>query len=248
MSKLIFNADDFGLSYGVNQGILESYQQGVVNSISLMTNMPAFDDAVEIIKQHQLHNIGLHVNLTEGKSLLNTHSTITDFEGNFYSDLLNFKYPYPGEIYDEIKAQYQKAVDAGIHISHIDSHLHLHTHYNFQESFLQFSKEKKIPIRKINFYWKYFSLKSLYLLQCVAFFQAKFHFKYYTKGFTSDFFGKNVNKAFLLKLIRKYKHRNIEVMCHPGYSDLANGEYNQERELELELLCDPEVVALLKSK
>ncbi|MGA2094374.1 MAG: ChbG/HpnK family deacetylase, partial [Sedimentisphaerales bacterium] len=67
--RLIINADDFGLCRGVNKGIAEAHATGVLTSATLMANMPAAEEAVEIA--HKLSNlgVGVHLNLTEGKPL-----------------------------------------------------------------------------------------------------------------------------------------------------------------------------------
>ena len=66
---LIANADDFGLSKGINRGILSAYQQGIVRSVSLAPNGPAFEDAVEIISSNPGLDVGIHLCLVGDKSL-----------------------------------------------------------------------------------------------------------------------------------------------------------------------------------
>lgn len=246
MCKFIINADDLGLSHGVNQGILQAYQQGVVNSSSLMTNMPGFDAAIRMIKKHKLQNVGLHVNLTEGKSILTTHNSITTQHQDFYSDFSTLKQINQVEVYNEIVAQYQKALSAGICINHVDSHYHLHMNYSFQKAFIKFSNTYTLPLRKINYYTKYLNIESLYPSSLNSFVGTYLHRNYYTPYFTSDFFGDKVTKEHLMTLVDKYKGKAVEIMCHPGYVDEANGSYNQKREEELKLLCDPDIVALVK--
>ena len=83
MSKrLILNADDFGLTSGINYGILHAYLHHSISSISLMVNAPQTLEAVEIIKRYQMNCVGIHVNITLGKpvsapcdvpSLINEH-------------------------------------------------------------------------------------------------------------------------------------------------------------------------------
>ena len=70
MKKLIMNADDFGLSEAVNYGILKGFQDGILTSTTIMANMPGFDHAVEMAKQHPEMHIGVHLNLTCYKPLL----------------------------------------------------------------------------------------------------------------------------------------------------------------------------------
>src|SRR4030042_5568247 len=72
MKKVIINADDFGLSPGVNRGILCGFRDGIVTSTTMMVNLPAFDDAVQIIKENPDLPVGIHLTLLWGKP-------VTDF-------------------------------------------------------------------------------------------------------------------------------------------------------------------------
>jgi predicted glycoside hydrolase/deacetylase ChbG (UPF0249 family) len=64
MKYLIVNADDFGASRGINRGILQTHLEGVVTSTSLMVNMPASEEAVELSRDLPELGVGLHVNFT----------------------------------------------------------------------------------------------------------------------------------------------------------------------------------------
>lgn len=61
---LIVNADDFGLSAGINAGIAEAYQSGIVTSTSLMVTMPASEEAAMIALRLGWLSVGLHIDLT----------------------------------------------------------------------------------------------------------------------------------------------------------------------------------------
>src|SRR5215831_17721899 len=82
MKRLIVNADDFGLTAGVNLAIIEGHVQGIITSTSLLANGTAFDSAVAMAKGHAKLGVGVHLNLTDGlpvslpgdvPSLLNSH-------------------------------------------------------------------------------------------------------------------------------------------------------------------------------
>ena len=68
-SILIVNADDFGLSRSINEGILEAHRDGIVNSASLMVNMPGFEDALARLSEHPRLAVGVHVNLLRGEPM-----------------------------------------------------------------------------------------------------------------------------------------------------------------------------------
>ena len=70
MGQVIINADDFGLTNGVNYGIIDSFLYGITTSTTLLANGAAFDHAVELASDHPELEIGVHLNLTLGKPLL----------------------------------------------------------------------------------------------------------------------------------------------------------------------------------
>ncbi len=72
MGKVIFNSDDFGYSHGVNYGIMDAYQRGILTSTILMANMPGFEHAVKLRKEMPRLGVGVHLTLTCGKPLLKT--------------------------------------------------------------------------------------------------------------------------------------------------------------------------------
>lgn len=227
--KIIFNADDFGLSKGVNEGILHCYQTGAITSSSLMTNTLFFDDAVALIHEHQLPNIGLHVNLTEFKSILPSHKTIVDGQGNFMRNIADSKQIDYTEVYAEIEAQYQKALYAGVKITHLDSHHHVHMSYALRKPFIAFAQNHNLPLRKINFFTRN-------PLRWLEFKMDTQKVKYYTDSFSADFYDDTVQLETLVRIAKLYPKGTLEIMCHPGYQDINNGIYNSQREKEIKIL------------
>ncbi|HMK21296.1 MAG TPA: ChbG/HpnK family deacetylase, partial [Terriglobales bacterium] len=70
MRRLIVNADDFGLTPGVNRAIAEAHQRGIVTSATLMANSESFDDAIRMAKASPHWSIGCHVVLLDGSPLM----------------------------------------------------------------------------------------------------------------------------------------------------------------------------------
>ena len=133
--KFVLNADDFGMSNAFNTAVFEGYQAGILKSTSLVANGDAFDEAVnKIIPQTPDLGIGVHLNIIEGKALTKDLREITDANGNFnlsYGKLILKSYnPKNQEFLEqleiEFRAQIEKIKNAGIKISHIDSHVHTH--------------------------------------------------------------------------------------------------------------------------
>ncbi len=238
MAKIIFNADDLGYSHGVNQGILYCYQHGVVNSTSLMVNMSCFEEAVELISNNHLNNIGLHFNLTEGKPILKNHRTIVDDEGNFLREIHQSSKINTKEILKELEAQYLLAIQAGVPINHFDTHHHIHMTHNLRKLFGDFSKKYNLPLRRV----EYTSRNPINRIKLNADLRGV---NYFTPYFSSLFYDENATEEILVNLLNDYKGKDIEIMCHPGFEDENNGEYNIERKNELEVLTSDSIKKLI---
>lgn len=238
MSKIIFNADDLGWSRGVNQGILKAYRYGVVNSSSWIVTTPYFDETIELIQVNQLANIGIHINLTEGKPLLKNHTTIVDEKGSFIRNLHTLEHIDMKEVHDEIEAQIEKALATGVSINHMDTHHHIHATSKFRKVFISFSNRYQLPLRKIN-------NTVINPIKVLKFYLDTKQAKYYTSHFSADFFASEATSQKLIQILQKNKGRNIEIMCHPGFTDEENGDYNLEREKELAILTSTEMLTFI---
>ena len=134
MRRLIVNADDFGLTPGVNRAIIEAHHQGIVTSATLMANGSAFDDAIGLTQSAPQLSIGCHVVLVDGAPVSDPSlvPTLTNAKGLLRNSLNNFALRAisgnlaPAEIQTEAVAQIRKLQAAGISVSHIDTHKHTH--------------------------------------------------------------------------------------------------------------------------
>jgi chitin disaccharide deacetylase len=134
-SRLIINADDFGLTHGVNRAIAELHVAKALTSTTLMATGAAFDDAVSIALAHPTLGVGCHVVLTDGVPASPPQSipTLLGPDGKtFRSSLLDFIQALlrgkirRDDIEREALAQIQKLQNAGIKITHLDTHKHTH--------------------------------------------------------------------------------------------------------------------------
>jgi hopanoid biosynthesis associated protein HpnK len=135
--RLIVNADDFGLTPGVNRAIVEAHSRGIVTSSTLMANGPAFDDAVRKAQTVPDLGIGCHVVLIDGKPVIDGKKLPSiasqQSEGIHFRNSLK---PFaaraltgrldPEEIEAEVTAQIRKLQSAGLSVSHVDTHKHTH--------------------------------------------------------------------------------------------------------------------------
>jgi len=134
VKQLVVNADDLGMTRGVNRGIIEAHRSGLVTSTSLIANGAAFEDAVARIRPCPDLSVGLHVNLTEGKPLApGAKSSLAGRRGRLYplgalAARLTIGAVSSRDLEAEITAQAERVVGAGITISHFDSHQNIHLH------------------------------------------------------------------------------------------------------------------------
>ena len=132
--RLVVNADDFGLSAGVNAGIAEMAEAGVVTSTSLMVNTPGFDDALRRAERlGPRFGIGLHLNLTTGAPVVLAASvpTLVDRAGRFLPLAALVRRMLrggvrAGDVGREAEAQLARLRASGIVPTHADSHRHVH--------------------------------------------------------------------------------------------------------------------------
>jgi len=133
--RLIINADDFGLTPGINRAIIELHQAGVVTSATLMATGPAFDDAVALALANPTLGIGCHLVFVDGMPLSHAESipTLLGADGKtFRPSVLDFAQSalrgmvHADDIAREALAQIQRLQRAGIDVTHIDSHKHTH--------------------------------------------------------------------------------------------------------------------------
>jgi predicted glycoside hydrolase/deacetylase ChbG (UPF0249 family) len=132
--RLIINADDFGLTEGVNRGILEAFREGVVTSTTLLANMDAFDDAATLAREHPDLPVGVHLNLVWGRPVSDPGDvpSLLDEGGRFPGSFAALAGRYlagrlvPGEAAMELRRQIEKVVAAGIQPTHVDTHKHIH--------------------------------------------------------------------------------------------------------------------------
>ena len=136
--KLIVNADDFGLTAGVNRAIIETHTGGVVSSATLMANGAAFDDAVTAARSAPNLSVGCHVVLADGTPVsppdaVDTLLAIRSPEPDkFYSSLSAFaaRAMFGGfdrdQLVAEVTAQIRKIQSTGLQVTHLDTHKHAH--------------------------------------------------------------------------------------------------------------------------
>ena len=151
--EVIFNADDFGLCKSINAGVIESHEKGVVSSASIMVTGEAFEEAAAYAARNRTLDIGLHLALCDGKPVCDPGEVASLLNGNgkFHAGYAAFVKSYfsgkidLAEVEKEFRAQLAKARSAGLEISHLDSHQHLHALPAILGIVIKLAKEYGIP-------------------------------------------------------------------------------------------------------
>jgi len=148
--RLIVNADDFGLTYGVNRAIVEAHEHGIVTSATLMANGSALPRAIQLAASVPQLSIGCHVLLVDGSPVSCPAQVPSLIAGNqtpqFRTSISNFALHcmrgtlVASEIEAEATAQIRKLKTAGIAVSHLDTHKHTHLFPQVLRPLLQAAK------------------------------------------------------------------------------------------------------------
>ncbi|MEZ5392012.1 MAG: ChbG/HpnK family deacetylase [Bryobacterales bacterium] len=124
MRRLIVNADDFGFTEDVNEGIVHAFERGILRSTTLMANGAAFEHAVKLARQTPGLDVGVHLTLVDGPSLSQPGRELPATVARL---LLAIRSAWgPTAIEEECCAQIEKIRAAGIEPSHVDTHKHTH--------------------------------------------------------------------------------------------------------------------------
>lgn len=220
--KLIVNSDDYGLTPGVNLGIIDALKRGVLTSTTAMMNMPAIEMAAELSKANPELGVGLHLVLTAGRPLVEGHKTIVDDQGNFLKNatLVAKQDVDVEEVYREYVAQMEKFIAVfGRKPTHIDGHHHTQALPQTRSATLRLAEAYGIDYVR--------ALKTI--------------------PFIPDFYGDKVDVAQFKAVLDQHKDTPVvELMVHVAFIDvelMRISSYNMPRVLELETLISAEAKA-----
>jgi predicted glycoside hydrolase/deacetylase ChbG (UPF0249 family) len=252
LKRLVVNADDFGFTPDVNAGIAEAHRRGILTATTLMANGDAFEDAVRFAREIPSLDIGCHLVLIQGKSLL----TGRPFPQTI-SQLLAALARRELRIYDELAAQVRQIREAGIQPSHLDTHKHTHLAPPVLEAVARLAAETGARWVRRPFDLPLSAPKGAAPLmkrlttRALATTRRRFHrvLESYGCRTTDHFAGFQITGRFrsaeLVHLMSVIPEGITEFMCHPGRCTdalrAAPTRLKESRERELEALIDPEV-------
>jgi len=131
-TRLVVNADDFGISERINAGILQAHREGIVTATSLMAVGRAFEHAVHLSRTVPALDVGVHLALVAEAPLLRCNSSLSGTDGRFpaSASALACRWLTGGirkaDVRAEWSAQIERILEHGIRVTHLDSHQHVH--------------------------------------------------------------------------------------------------------------------------
>jgi len=246
LKSLIVNADDFGFTRDVNQGIIEAHRNGILTATTLMATGAAFDDAVRLAGENPSLDVGCHLVLVGSPGFADTVPQL----------IVGIRKMH---VYELLAAQVRKIVDKGIQPTHLDTHKHTHLLPPVLDAVARISEEFKIPWVRRPFDFPMEAGGIGWTKRAVSSglgaMRGRFQRILSSHGcLSTDHFAGfrmtgSYDAAYLEKLIRELPEGSTEFMCHPGRctEELRSQRtrLKDSREAELRSLTAPEVRQVL---
>lgn len=217
---MIVNADDFGLSAGVNRGIIRAHEQGIVTSASLMARGPAASEAADYARRHPNISLGLHVDLGEW--------------ANRDGDWVRLYEVAPEDDEEAVGEEVARQLAAfrqlvGWNPTHLDSHQHVHREGPVRSVMVGLARELGVPLRDCDPGVRY----------CGDFY-----------GQTAEGLPLPgiISVGGLTKILAALTPGVTELGCHPGDGEEMDTMYWRERAEETRVLCDAKVRAAIEAE
>lgn len=263
MGALIVNADDFGLTSGVNRGILELHSAGLVTSTSLMARAGATEEAIDFAVRTPTLCVGCHVVLVDGEPVLppDRVSTLVDSKtGRFPDSLATFLLRlFSGririaEMEAEISAQIGFLQQRGIRLTHVDTHKHTHVFREVLRPLLRAARAAGIRAIRNPFepHWSTRATRRAHWMRLAQVGALRWlepesrriirEAGFATTSGTVAVAGTGILDAATLRaLLRALPDGNWELVTHPGYHDAdldrVNTRLRATRDVEREALA-----------
>jgi len=261
--QLIVNADDYGRTSGIVQGILQAHREGIVTSTTVMMNMPGMETSLRLALQEPGLGLGVHLVFTTWKPLLPPREvpSLVDPDGFFwrtdawYSRLDNINF---AELWAEWQAQIALFRDVAGEPDHLDCHHFLHLYPPIFEVYLKLARHEAVPARvpfealtpndedsitigkDLGLSPEVVTLilnadRDLLREQLVP----------HPDHFIGGFYGEdNLRVERLLEILDAIPEGVSELMVHPGLADeelSSASSYSWQREREVKILCHPDI-------
>ena len=218
--RLIVNADDFGQSVGVNEGVIQCHERGIVTSASLMVRWPAATAAADYARAEPTLSAGLHIDLGEWA-----------YRDGEWAPLYHVAAP---DDPDAITAEIARQLETFRQLmrcdpTHIDSHQHVHRWDTIAEVVREVGEQLGVPVR-----------------QCTG--EVAYLGGFYGQGGKGEVLDGAISVEHLIQILTTLPEGTTELGCHPGLRRDAPGMYVVEREQEVQVLCDRQVRATIQAE
>lgn len=248
MKRLIVNADDFGFTRDVNAGIVHAHREGVLTATTLMANGRAFEDAVRLSRETPSLDVGCHLALVQGYSLVTRRPLPAK-----PSDLLIALAKREIDVEAELRAQIRKMIANGLRPTHLDSHKHTHVVPGVFRAVVRLAHEFDIP---------YVRLPLDATIPCSGA-ACRLLRRYYMRlaqdfnvRMTDHFVGfrltGRLTEETFARAVSALGEGTTEFMCHPGFlgTELqgASTRLKASRVRELEALTSPRIRKLIEAQ
>lgn len=278
LRRLVVNADDLGLTAGVNDGIFDAHELGILTSASLFANAPATADAIRRARALPSIGIGAHLTLVDGTPTLppgRVPSLVGD-DGRFRASWKPFivaclqRRVSLVEVAQELTAQIERLRDAGVALTHLDAHKHVHAYPPVFAVVARLAVRFGVPVVRVPYEqssaWSAWlspgcddherrTARRQALLNAAMWTWAQRNYRaaaslgLRTPGFIGRIHTGVLSRKTLKHALRASRSAVTELMVHPGYVDdellRAGTRLLESRRRELDLLCDLETRALL---
>jgi len=244
LRTLVFNADDLGLTVGVNTGIFHAHEQGMLTSASLMANAPATADAIRRLRSRPRLGIGAHLTLVDGvptlppgrvPTLVDDHGRFRPSWKPFILDCLTGRVALR-EVQQELTAQIDRLRSEGIRLTHLDAHKHVHAYPPVFEIVARLANRFEIPVVRVPYErgpavrpsdWQRAAVRRQSLANAAMWLWAQRDLRIAaahrlrTPQFTGRRYTGVLDLDALISSIRCLRPGTTELMVHPGYVDDA---------------------------
>jgi chitin disaccharide deacetylase len=218
--QLIVNADDFGRSRSINDGVVRGHEHGIVTSASLMVRWPQALAAAEYARERRGLSVGLHLDLSEW--------TVVDGEWRASYEVVSDDDPAA------VDAELERQLCAftaliGRTPTHLDSHQHVHREEPVRSAVLAVGERLGVPVRGLTGAARYVG-------------------DFYGQDSRGEAHPDGISRERLIGLIRTLQPGTTELGCHPASEPELESSYAGERPMELAVLCDPLVGMALREE
>jgi hopanoid biosynthesis associated protein HpnK len=263
---VVITADDFGLSREVNAGVIRAHREGVLTAASLMVAGAACDEAVELARENPPLDVGLHVVVCRGSSVLpaNRIGGLVDAAGRFAHNptLTGMRYFFDrrirGELRDELRAQVERHLELVGRLAHLDGHLNFQAHPVVSQILIELAGEYSVPSIRIPREPVLTTLAlardhpGRKLVEAVIFrsLARRMRRKSARRGIISSdwLFGLhqsgNLSEDYVVGVIARLRPGTTEIYCHPA-ADVGATPPSAAAQREVEILTSPRVRSAL---